>query len=238
MICAGWTEGDRMSEILYKFLSAENALKVLESREIKVSLLHELNDIYDCAPIMSASNERGELVEIESWEKVVKYVSQLHGILCFSEDYRSPLLWGHYASCSTGIALGFDPAFFSWPNQIPIRVKYQDSRPTLHLPKTEDPDVDVQVRYQEELYGVKAQEWYYEQETRYVLRLCHCEPRGGMYFAPFFGRALRQVIIGPRSRVKRSYCQDFLNKRCDGLGVELYVAKAHPTKYEVQISGL
>ena len=38
-----------MSDIIYKFLTAENALKVLEQSRLKVGLLRELNDVYDCA---------------------------------------------------------------------------------------------------------------------------------------------------------------------------------------------
>lgn len=102
----------------------------------------------------------------------------------------------------------------------------------------EEPTEDYFGRHDQALFGVKAQEWEYEQEIRYVLRLGDCEPRGGMYFAPFFGRALRRVIIGPRSRVKPAYCRHFLGKNYPSLGVELNVAKAHPTKYEVQINQL
>ena len=39
--------------LLYKFLPAETALKVIESKLIKVSMLKELNDIYDCSPRVS-----------------------------------------------------------------------------------------------------------------------------------------------------------------------------------------
>ena len=36
-----------MSDMIYKFLSAENALKVLEGKRLKISLLSDLNDVYD-----------------------------------------------------------------------------------------------------------------------------------------------------------------------------------------------
>ena len=37
------------------------------------------------------------------------------GILCFSRNVRTPLLWAHYTDEHQGMCLGFDPAGFVSP---------------------------------------------------------------------------------------------------------------------------
>ena len=56
-----------------------------------------------------------------------------------------------------------------------------------------------------------------------------------MYYYPFFGLALKEVIIGCRSPITGAYVSHCLDKHYRGLGVALRQAKIHPTKYKVAI---
>jgi hypothetical protein len=220
-----------MGEILYKLLPAEFALKVLEEKRLKVSMIGELNDVYDCAPISpKRKSHPGWRREQNEINDLVASLAQVFGLICFSKDISSPLLWGHYAASGTGLALGFDPAFFS-PRDVPIEVSYLPDRPTIARPSTGKwpPDVDGDLFYK--LFGVKAQEWQYEKEFRYVLTLASCDLSGGKYFSPFHLRALREVIIGYRSSVKPTYVQHFLERDYKGIGVSVRAAEVHPKKY-------
>src|SRR5271166_6382176 len=222
-----------MSDIIYKFLTAENALKVLEQSRLKVGLLRELNDVYDCAPVYGPmGKEPGFLPQWWS-EYVVNLNFRTYGLLCFSKTLTSPLLWGHYAACSSGIALGFDPAHFTWEDR--IEVSYDRSRPILQWPKDRNMTPEDWQELFRTSFGVKAEEWRYEKEVRYVVKLAECEPRSGMYFAGFHGRALREVIVGCRCSVTPTYLQHFLGSHYRGLGVSIHIAHEHPTLFEIAI---
>ena len=224
-----------MSEILYKFLPAESALSVLEEKRLKVSVIHELNDVYDCAPIpVPIARKKGGPLKSEWGKNLVDLSRDTCGLVSFSKDVRSPLLWGHYAASGTGLALGFDSDFFDWKGAIPLTVDYDRARPSVPWPKNNNfSDENVNQVFRA-LYGVKAREWKYEREVRYILRLSTCDPQAGMYFAPFTLRALNRVIIGYRSSVKANYLGNFLEKQYKGIEVSLRIAEMHPTKYEIQ----
>ena len=115
-----------MSDMIYKFLTIENAFRALEQEKLKISLIRELNDVYDCAPMFDPAEAGPEDDEIRS-----KFMQDMQGfgLICFSKSFRSPLLWGHYSSSATGIALGFDPQRLGWGDLIEVR--YDSSRPIL-----------------------------------------------------------------------------------------------------------
>ncbi len=221
-----------MADVIYKFLSVENAFKVMEENQLKVSLLSELNDIFDCrlnTVPFTADPSRPE----SSWAaKILESISERTGLLCFSKNYRSPLLWGHYADGAKGLALGFDPGFFK-KLQEPIHVAYQKQRSELSWPK------DITQPFLQELtrdlFGTKAEEWNYESEVRYLVKLEDCVPRTRMYFTKFNGRALREVIVGPRSPARPAYLRNFLATHYKGIGVSLHTADLHPERFEVAV---
>ena len=222
-----------MSDMIYKFLTIENAFRALEQEKLKISLIRELNDVYDCAPMFDPAEAGPEDDEIRS-----KFMQDMQGfgLICFSKSFRSPLLWGHYSSSATGIALGFDPQRLGWGDLIEVR--YDSSRPVLSSSVlsrgTEEEKVDLIRR----CFGTKAEEWAYEEEVRYILRLNLinlCEPHGGMYFAPFYRVALKQVVLGCRSHVKPSYVEHFLAAHFRGHEVSVHTARVHPAKFEMTV---
>jgi hypothetical protein len=220
-------------ETYYKFLSVDYAFKVLEERYLKVSLISELNDIYDCQPrIVPVGDEHGYMSE-EATERLFSDVPDTYGLLCFSKSYSSPLLWGHYAEQARGVVLGFRIN----PQRLPYRfdVQYQDERPVLRMPVGNTLSQADSKQVLTDQFGVKALSWEYEKEVRYVVPLADCLPQNRMYFVNFFARELRQVIIGPRSYAKPAYMRNFLADRYRGIQVSLYTAHMHPDRYEIEI---
>ena len=103
-----------MSGIVYKFLPAEFALKVLEEMRLKVSTPSELNDIYDFSPRTTPPQSEESTWSCDSADKLVKEMQTNYGLLCFSTSYASPLLWGHYARGATGLGLDSIPVALRW----------------------------------------------------------------------------------------------------------------------------
>ncbi len=221
-----------MAEVFYKFLSVENAFRVMEQHEIKVSLIRELNDIYDCEPVLGpAAGEPGYLSP-SATENLSASIADNYGLLCFSKTYSSPLLWGHYAEQANGFALGFDPTQLVLP--VKMDVDYRESRSVVKWPVDEQPDDQAFRRLMKEHFGVKAREWKYEEEVRFVVNLADCMPRTRMYFIRFALRALREVIIGPRSTIRPAYLRHFLASHYKGMGISLHTAHMHPERFEIE----
>jgi len=220
-----------MADVIYKFLSVDNAFRVMEQHALKVSLIRELNDIYDCEPISGPASDEPGYHDRSSTAEVLALIPDENGLLCFSKSYRSPLLWGHYAEQAKGLALGFDPERIPSPDK--MDVDYRELRPVVKWPNTSMDDSDYR-QLMKEHFGVKAREWKYEEEVRFVVILGKCVPRTGMYFTEFSLRALREVIIGPRSYVRPAYLRDFLATHYKGIGVSLHTAHLHSERFEVE----
>ncbi len=221
-----------MADVIYKFLSVENAFRVMEKHALKVSLIRELNDIYDCGPTLRLLGANPRDVDLSSTEEPDLPIADISGLLCFSKNYRSPLLWGHYAEGAKGIALGFHPDHFQWKNQ--IHVEYREDRPVMESDPATDDTASILLKLFSEYFGVKGVQWKYEDEVRYLLELEDCVPRKRMYFAKFPSRAIREVIVGPRSSVRCSYLQHFLAAHYKGIGVSLHSAHLHSKRFEVE----
>ena len=94
----------------------------------------------------------------------VAQISAEMGVFCLSETIDSVLMWSHYASNHTGIALRFrldqNPR-----NKIGLmfKVKYQDARPHLDLFSSADLQYDIA-----DALAMKAKFWEYEKEWRSI----------------------------------------------------------------------
>lgn len=86
------------------------------------------------------------------------------GLFCLSETIDSVLMWSHYSSNHTGIALRFridrDPRNTIGPM---MKVRYQDDRPNLDLFCSTDLQYDIA-----DALCMKASFWKYEQEWRSI----------------------------------------------------------------------
>jgi hypothetical protein len=169
----------------YKFLDAKFGLKSLREKRLKISTLPDLNDPFELLPYeMSDRNRRGAL------RKTRDELAKNRGVLCFSADWRDPVIWAHYSDKHRGLCLGFEI-----PDRVCQRVEYVARR--LQLPTR--PTIDDA----NALLFTKYENWRYEKEIRVWAALNQSD--GGLYFADF-GKELNlvKVIAGARCSLLES----------------------------------
>ena len=178
---------------LYHFLSAKNAFDDLKNKRVKISIIKDLNDPFEFQAGFVKPNRtlRAQLAQFKT------NISKEFGIFCCSKNWHNPLLWSHYASKHTGIALGFD-----MPNRNAIKVTYSKDRP-LFTSDSLSKDSD-NTEYLEKLSKTKLSSWSYEEEVRFIYPLNTLQFDNGHYFNNFDDKMiLKEVIIGCNSDISK-----------------------------------
>ena len=192
---------------LYHFTSAKYALKAIRDRRLKATELDKTNDPFELQPYRSETQESFQ--EYSRWRTAMSWA-----MLCLSETYKNPLLWGHYADRCKGICLGFDvitddggpvPRAFQVDYQ-PVRVKSGYKHPQIGDSPFLLPGLN---------YGlVKFRGWEYEKEWRIWGQKdgLESDPVAGLYYFAFESwLTLCQILIGP-------YCEeDDIKRRLETL---------------------
>lgn len=179
---------------LYYMTSHEIAVNhILPERRMKLSRFQELNDPFELkAHSLGEKDIRGVTQMLER-----EYFSR-KGIQCFSDNWRSPVMWAHYAQKHRGICLGFDI-----PNDeadpIVRRINYEPNRVHVALDPTKE-FLGLTQEFIHLLIYTKAKEWEYEREWRVIANLEHEEKDTGFYFVDFSPQLIsREVILGCRN---------------------------------------
>lgn len=171
--------------LVYHFISAQYGLEGIRNRRLKVSRIMELNDPFEFLGV-NLSDRRFRKALRDTKEEL----SKSKGILCFSESWRNPVLWSHYADRHRGLCLGFEVS-----NSLIGKVEYVDLR--FPAPSAFDE------AFMRKLLFTKFRHWEYEQEQRIYIELE--EHEDGIYYADFSDEfALRTVIVGDQSNVTRA----------------------------------
>jgi len=84
----------------YHFLSATHALDDIERQRLKISEIDQLNDPFELWCVSQPT--RGLRDALRAYKKEM---NEKFGLICFSEDWVSPLLWSHYAAKHRGVCL-------------------------------------------------------------------------------------------------------------------------------------
>lgn len=178
---------------LYYMTTFETLEKyILPHLRVRLSTFDTVNDPFELlsARQTSRTNRRHFADIYRHWVGTLGFVS-------FSDSWKSPLMWGHYAANHTGVCLGIEvPADRVW------KVSYQKERleELLHRPFSEaavDGDLIKQV------VTTKFEDWAYEREWRYMEDLEYKDPDTGLYyvdFSPDF--ELREIIADARCNRK------------------------------------
>jgi Protein of unknown function (DUF2971) len=192
---------DRVFRRVYHLTSAEHAISSISLRRLKVARFSEVNDPFE----LLALNSRKK--EIRQWAKSFKEeYNRTMGLLCFSANWKSPLLWSHYANKHEGVCLGFDVS-----RKEVSPVIYTNKRLEAELNKSGDQAV-IPEDLQDLLVLTKSDHYMYEQEFRVLLKLEGTKGPGlrttreqGLYFSPF-GKDLHlaEIVLGPRSSLSLS----------------------------------
>jgi len=199
---------------LYYYTAKQWGMKSLWEKRLKIAEYADLNDPFELLPFEQTDKD----VRVYT-KKVVNILSREHGVLCFSESWRSTLMWAHYGDKHKGICLGFeieDDANLTKieyvSKRIPSRIDF--SKP---LGGVDEPMLT-------KCLNVKYSGWKYEKERRLRVRLQ--EQRDGIYYNPFNnGMELREVIIGARSSLSIMDVAEAIGKQPIA-DVEIWKARA------------
>ena len=174
---------------LYYMTSLETLEKyILPELRIRLSTFDTVND-----PFELLGTKQSDRASRHHFAGLYKHWVNTLGFVSFSDNWKSPLMWGHYAKNHTGVCLGIEV-----PDHRPMRVSYEPKRLEVLLRMTSleaavDKDVIKQV------VTTKFKEWEYENEWRYVEKLVNKDEETGFYyvdFSPDF--ELREIIAGVR----------------------------------------
>lgn len=197
---------------LFHFISNKYALDVIAAQRLKVSLFHDLNDPFELNAV--------DLPNQQCREKIRKFKTDMarnYGILCFSKNWKSPLLWSHYANRHKGVALEFEVL-----DTIAQPIVYSRNRYFLNFEKLVSSSTGLPKSDIEGLWLTKYIEWKYEKEVRVILRKSECHREGDIYFYQL-GKDihLKGLVLGPLCDITGQNIKDRLPK-----GLRLTVVKA------------
>jgi hypothetical protein len=88
---------------VYKFLDAKFGIKSLAEKRLKISTVEDLNDPFELLPFGMVDKTKRMALNLArtTW-------GTTHGMLCFSADWRDPVIWAHYSDKHHGLCLGFE----------------------------------------------------------------------------------------------------------------------------------
>lgn len=161
---------------LFYLTSEEHGLQALRNWRIKLSLFHDLNDPFEL--YAAALNDAKHRTQFRRFRD---YVSENFGLICFSKQWKNPVLWSHYGDKHRGVALEVQVP----PSHV-CKVVYTPRRILL--------DVDAAMKRGsfslEDAYRLattKFQHWMYEDERRVFVPLSDrlIVREGNLHFHPF-----------------------------------------------------
>jgi hypothetical protein len=165
---------------VYHFTSAEYAVNNIALGRLKVARFSDLNDPFELLPVNLSDREIRRAAE----EFKDKY-NEHTGLLCFSRNWVSPVLWAQYGEKHRGVALGFNLS-----KAKAKAINYESKR----LVKKE-----ITADLEDVLVRTKFDHWSYEEEIRTLVALKLMNKEGALFFKPFGADLeLAEVILGPR----------------------------------------
>jgi hypothetical protein len=178
----------------YKFLDTHFGLKTLYERRLKQSRINELNDPFELTPF-----DMTDPIIRKTFIKTRDDVdNDKRGMVCFSADWRNPVIWAHYSDKHRGLCIGFEIQ----ENDETSRVKYTAERLPFPPNFLELSDAEHTAFARSALF-TKFDNWEYEHEIRVWAPLQNEED--GLHFLEF-GEKLRltEVIIGQKCPLSKA----------------------------------
>lgn len=171
---------------LYNLVNSAYGVSNLSLKRLKVSRINKLNDPFE---LLAA-----DLLDPRDRVAVQKMKDKLdttNGLICFSENWHSPLLWGHYADSHKGMALGFDV-----PDDRLFKVNYTTNRTKITFDE-KTRKVKNGKHVVQQLVSTKYKDWAYEQEQRMFIELAEGYEEAGNIFLDFSDQLqLKEIILG------------------------------------------
>ena len=175
---------------VYHLSSADHAISNIVFNRLKVARFSELNDPFELLALSFKGNALGKPARAYKDK-----LDQEQGLLCFSADWKDPVLWSHYAAMHTGICLGFN-----LKETLAIDVSYEQKRISGNAGRGVTV-IDDGLAHQ--LLSTKFKSWKYEQEIRVSVMLADMAEQGSLFFYRF-GKQLElaEVILGSLCSLK------------------------------------
>lgn len=171
---------------VYHFSNVEHAISTIALARLKLARFADVNDPFE----LMALRIRGKIAKLAVSQFKSSFDNQM-GMLCFSANWTSPVLWSHYAARHRGICLGFD-----LNRSLGERVKYEKDRIPATVTDVEQlPALSGELKKQ--LACTKFAHWEYENEVRVFIDLNTSAAEGTLHFRKFDDDLqLREVILG------------------------------------------
>ena len=189
---------------------------ILPEQEIRISTFDKVNDPFELLGAI-----RGGRIGHRDFSWLRDHWTKTVGFISFSDNWKSPLMWAHYASNHTGVCLGIEVT-----DKKPLKMEYQPRRVALQFDfkKFENAADDVLMK---KLVVTKFQEWEYEQEWRILFPLEYDpkHPKPEYFYEQFTpGFELREIILGARCEQSPEEIQ----KQIFGVTALVHVKRARP----------
>ena len=173
---------------VYHISPADFAISNIRHGRMKVSRFIDLNDPFELMAMNFMERRTRKMVG----DFKVEYDS-CNGLLCFSEQWKNPVIWSDYGDKHRGICLGFN-----LKEDRAQKVRYEDRRIRAELDERGSP-FQIDSMLQELLICTKSRHWQYEKELRVILPLKEATKEGPMHFYAFnHDLQLVEVILGPK----------------------------------------
>ncbi|GGD30464.1 DUF2971 domain-containing protein [Flavobacterium orientale] len=209
---------DSFVKPIYKYVSYETAIKILESNTLNYSSPLSFNDPFDMTTSFIDCNLDAEDIALlfndldmplenkqhmiflyqkqpellsKLFEETFKDEQKNFGISCFSKSYENTLMWSHYSDKHNGICLGFTFKDYNNENFFQASVNYVDKLVKNHIIKN-----TKQTMY--DWAFTKSHVWQYEEEVRRI----HINGNG---LIPFIKKDLYGIYYGLRVTNERIY---------------------------------
>ncbi len=153
----------------FKYMSFEVAMDVITNCHFRISRISSLNDPFE----WSFSDRNVDVDENHSrLSQMIEELDSKCGILCFSRDHSSQLMWAHYADAQRGVVLEVDVPGL-------MEVHYGE-QPTFEEAESafRDPVWSL-MSGNARFFLRKRKEWQYEHELRKLCFLGRKEDRTG-----------------------------------------------------------
>ncbi|MDD3814145.1 MAG: DUF2971 domain-containing protein [Desulfocapsaceae bacterium] len=186
--------------IAYHFISEKYALDVLSDQRMKLSLFKDLNDPFE---LLAADQPDPDSRNMANTFK--EFMAGKYGLLCFSKNWKNPLLWSHYANKHKGVALEF-----YIKDEFALPVTYSKVRFNIDW-KEKILKKSINREETKGLWLTKFESWHYEEEIRIICNQSDCIKNENILFHPLNDDiSLQGIILGPLCELQTEDIKDKL----------------------------
>jgi len=219
---------------LYRYLTADSALRTLQGGKLKLGFVSKFNDPFDSIFGVGPELEAYPDDVAQAREGMLRGWDQYYGILCFAELRDDPLMWAHYAENHRGMVLEFDFPLLPEAGYQLVKVKYRKNIPRITMSAMRNAGAKVNVSFLRRLVSTKSHHWKYEKERRLLVSLEDesVTASGDHHFVPLIN--LRGVVLGQRCETTADEVREML---ADGpfKGVPIYKTHISMSRFQLDI---